>query len=308
MRSPEGDISMSPEAEQTAVALLGAPARGDINPQTRVDNGDIDAETIDRVAHEIDQHYVWLGGELVEVSKLIPCWCVDGRLDQEGAAFAPNAAGGTYSLVVGDALIDAQALISNGETSASHAKTLFQGLQAHGYEIGGHQDNQANTGKCGCGACDKMGIIFQFIAENIHELSEKAASLGVAIDKTLQQKIKTNTEALLEANYVSSGPEMIKTVKDVAGEDHVQTLLNDHNEVILVVNTKEGTTLDRRSLSKEFGDDYEAFNLDVWALDNGIKAIATSETEANEKLAASVLYNIATACVLAGPSLRLVVR
>lgn len=299
---------MSAETEQTAVALLGRPAKGGIDPQSRIENGDITEQEVARLANEIDEHYVWLGGELVEVSRLIPKWCVDGRLDEEGTALAPNAAGGTYSLVVGEALIDAAALIENGETSASHAKTMFQSLKTNGYEVGGHQDSHADDEKCGCGACDKMSPIFQFIIDNISELSEKAATLGVVLDETLQQKIKSNTEALLGANYVSTGPEMISTVKYVAGEDHVQTLLNDHNEVILVVNTQEATTLSRRSLSNEFGDEYEAFNLDIWALQNGINAIATSESEASEKLAASVLYNLATACVLAGPSLRVLVR
>lgn len=52
---------------------------------------------------------------------------------------------------------------------------------------------------------------------------------------------------------------------------------------------------------------YEAFNLDVWAPKYGIDVISSSEKESEHKFVAAVLYNIATACVLAGPSLRVVV-
>lgn len=308
MTNPEGDILMSHEVEQGSLIVLGDLAKGTIDPGSRIATGEITQERVDQVAREMSEHYVWLGGELIDTSKLIPVWCVDGRTDEEGLPLAPNAAGGTHSLVVGDALIDAPALIANKQTSASHSKTLFTMLKNNGYEIGSHRDSNANNEKCGCGACDRMGEIFQFITDNIEELSSRAAELDVTIEETLQAKIKTNVDSLIAAQYVSSGPDMIDATNSVAGDDSVQTLKGSHKEVVLAVNTVEGTTFNRRSLTEEFGDDYQAFNLDVWALKNGIDAIATSENEAQEKFSAAVIYNIATACVLAGPSLRVVVR
>lgn len=302
---PERDVLMSAEI-QGNVAVLDSPAVGLIDPQTRVRKGEITNEKVDQLSNEMGIHYEWVDGEMRE--KAIPKWCVDGREDAEDVPLAPNAAGGSYSMVIGEALIDASALIANNETSASHGKKMFKSLVVNKYEVGAHIDNHATPEKCGCGACDRQAEIITFLAENIEELSTKAGGLGVQIEESLQAKIKTNANSLIAANYVSSGNDMIESVKEVAGDSSVQTLQGSHNEVVLAVNVNQvGKTLNRNAIREKFGNDYQAFNLDFWALKNGIKAISVNESEANEKLAAAVLYNIATACVLAGPSLRVVV-
>ncbi len=300
--SPESDVFMSAES-LSSVAIMGSPAVGTIDPETRVIKGEIDNETIDKVFNDIVKHYDVVDDELSE--KAIPAACVDGRTDVDGAPLAANSAGATYSLVIGTALIDAPSLIAHNETSASHGKKIFIDLKDKGFKIGAHTDENAPEGKCGCGACERQAEILTFIAEHIDELSEKAAGLGIDIADELKAKIATNSSNLVDANYVSNGAEMVEVVKEVAGEKSVQTLQGSHNEVVLAINVnKPGQTLNRRSLEAEFGKDYQAFNLDVWALNNGIKEVSASETEAAEKFAAAVLYNIATACVLAGPSLR----
>lgn len=292
-------MSEAKEINVTEDLSLGDIAVGSIDPQTRVDSGEITIERVVEVADSLSSYY-----ELAVSERAIPKWCVDGRLDAEGLPLAPNAAGGTYSLVIGEALIDAEALLAAGETSATHGKRMFAGLAENGYEVGGHTDNHANEAKCGCGACDKQAEIISFVGNNVEELSKIAASLGVEISTETQQKIAENSHRLVSNGYVASGNEMINTLKEIGGDSAVQTLKDAHNEVALGINTKPGTTLNRRSLDSQYGSQYEAFNLDVWALKNGIDAISSSEEEAAQKFAAAVLYNVATAAVLAGPSLR----
>lgn len=313
----EGVVFMRYENEVSAVAVLDSPACGGIDPQLRAKAGEISDDRVDQLAAGIGEHYVWIGDKLVEVDGvkkpvsvdfLIPKWCVDGRWDEGETDLAPNAAGGTYSLVVGDALIDADSLIESKSTSASHGAELFTSLTASGYDIGGHEDSNASGENCGCGACDRMATIIGFLGENIEELSQKAAALGANVSEDLKKKIATNAIKLVDSGYISSGAKMNKSIKETTNDSHSQKLLGSHNEVLLVVNTVEGTTLNRSSILDEYGDKYQAFNLDVWALKNGINAISISEAEANEKFTASILYNLATACVLAGPSLRVVVR
>lgn len=316
--SYEGDYVMvdGETTREVAVMELGAPAQGAIDPADRIQRGEITESRVDEVAANIDAHYVWVGDKIMDQDEVdaeffklfIPTWCVDGRLCGTVSRLAPNAAGGTYSLVVGEALIDADSLIAQNQTSASHGGRVFSSLTQNGYDIGVHSDDHASGENCGCGACDKMGQIVGFLGENIAGLSEKAAELGVVVPDVLQQKIATNATNLNSSGYISSGKEMNQAAIEATDEAHNQELVGSHNEVVLVVNTVVGTTLDRQSLAKEYGEDYEAFNLDVWALKNGIDAISSSEVEASEKFAAAVLYNLATACVLAGPSLRVVVR
>lgn len=299
---------MSDEKTQAKVSRLGSVGVGTIDPDLRVKTGEIDDQKIDEIATNIDEYYVPIDSSLAGMTMLIPKWCVDGREDVESAPLAPNASGGTYSLVAADALIDAPALISAETTSAEHGTDIFKSLLELGYDVGGHCADHAEGENAGCGACDKFGEIFGYIAKNVTDLSIVAAGLGVTVPEELQAKIARNAEDLLNAGYVSNGKDMIDAIRGTAGEEHVQTLIGGHNEVLLIVNAVENTTLDRRGLARQYGEKYQAFNLDTWALKNGIEAISTVEQEKQEKFVASVLYNIATAAVLAGPSLRVVVR
>ncbi|HEX4662035.1 MAG TPA: hypothetical protein VH144_00300, partial [Candidatus Saccharimonadales bacterium] len=80
----------------TQPELLGETATGPIDPETR----GVDAEIMQDAAERLqsDEFYV-------QTNLLIPCQCVDGRHRQDGSCEpAPNAAGGTESAVIADAL------------------------------------------------------------------------------------------------------------------------------------------------------------------------------------------------------------
>lgn len=291
------------------IMRLGSLATGTIDPSTRVKGGEISDDCVNALAREIDEHYIWVNKELIDGTTLIPRWCVDGRKDVKGLPTAPNAAGGTYTLVVAEALIDAPELVQNEatHTSAKHGRAMFSALHEQGHDIGGHIDDHSPEGKCGCGACDRLADIIEFIGNNIEAISEIASTLGLTVSPDLQQKIKANAELLIENKYVSSGDDMISAITKVTVDDNVQKLHGEHKEVVLAVNTKTGTTLDRASVASTFGEDLQAFNVDVWAIENGVRTVTDSNHAFTEKTASAILYNIATACVLAGPSLRVVV-
>lgn len=295
---------MSDEKDKIEVVRLGAVGIGSIDPDTRVALNEIDDQTIDRLAEDIDAHYVWIGNKVEDIAMLIPVWCVDGRDNEEDTPLAPNASGGSYSIVAGVALIDADALIVQEQTSASHGDIVFKDLIENGYTVGGHCDDHAEGKSAGCGACDKFGEIISYVATHIKELSTVAENLGVPVSEELQQTIARNAQNLIDAGYVSSGKEMVATIRSVAGDSQVQTLQGSHKEVLLVINTVDGTTLDRRTVAEQYGDRYQVFNLDTWALRNGIDAVSHTASEVEQKFVAAMLYNIATAAVLAGPSLR----
>ena len=296
--------------KKTEIPTLGSLAYGSIDPSDRVRSGKLLDERIDRAVDDIDAHYVWIGDSLVDVSALIPRWCVDGREDPDNMPIAPNAAGGTYTLVIGAALIDAPQLLGsvNTNTSARHGKTLFGDLKSDGYDIGGHVDDHSPEDMCGCGACDRQKEIIEFIANNIDDISDVAASLGVPVPTNLRETIKANATLLIEQDYISTGNEMIESIETVGGGDSVQKLHGGHKEVALAINKTVGSSIDRKSFAKKHGNDLQVFNVDVWAIENGIRAITQSEEEYAKKFAGAILYNLATAYVLAGPSLRVVVR
>ena len=96
---------------------------------------------------------------------------------------------------------------------------------------------------------------------------------------------------------MANNPKKVKDPTEVA-LSAIQEALN--------IGDSPSSDSDRDAIREEFGDDYQAFNVDVWAFPKSAKVISTDERDQQQKLAALVYYNLATALVLVGPSLRVV--
>lgn len=228
----------------------------------------------------------------------LPAGCIDGRL---GGALRPNTAGGSESLMVADDLTTRRFAGEDGSTLTAYANTL-RFLADSNLPIGGHDDEHAGGEKSGCGANDKLPQIYQFLADNGHVIRETALALGVEVDDATHEMITGNAAARQE---FSAGSELLGKLAaiDAGSIDHLR---GDHNEVVAVINGRPDTTLDRQALASEFGDAYEAFNVDVWSFAEAARAISLTPEEQNQKIAAMVYYNLATAHVLCGPNMRVV--
>ena len=233
----------------------------------------------------------------ITTAETIPSACIDGRC---GCDPRPNAAGGTNSLVVAADLTN--------EVSKNYLDTydeVLQHLVAHDLPIGGHDDEGAGEQKSGCGACDRLEEIYAFIANNGDTIRFVAESLGVVAEDSLHTKIIDNASV---RNNFASGPAIKTKLENKGGR--VDHLRGGHNEVVAVINTKISTTLDRNALEKEFGPNYEAFNVDVWSFPEAastLTQIGTVSSSIEEIVIAMVYYNLATAHVLCGPNMRVVV-
>ena len=238
----------------------------------------------------------------VTVEATIPCKCIDGRPGANG--LAPNAAGGTETLMVADDLTTKRFAAEDG-TTLGHYRSVVDILQREGYSVGGHTDNHAQGEASGCGANDKLPLIYDFIARRGDELRSVAESLGLEISDGQHQTILQNAGARTE---FSKGAELLAALEDMAGADAIDPLVDGHNEVAAVLNFREGTTLDREALAAEFGEGYQAFNADVWSFAKAAEAISLSQEEIDQKVVAMVYYNLATAAVLCGKGMRIIVR
>ena len=283
-------------------------AEGKIDPDTRVRDGEITEAEINEFveALESDEFYD-------EIASLIPTKCVDGRPRLDGAVtLGANAAGGTFSVVMGDALTTNRYRLV-GEKAPQHATHVYEELQKAGHEIGVHDDDHAEGDHCGCGAEDKLDdmnaeqpSILRYMARRGDDIRTALADLGVEIDDETHALLKANAATLVEESYATTGAELKKVATDTAGDDCVETLTGSHKEAALVVQTQEGRTLNRVKLQERFGDKLQAFALDVPALRKAAEITALSPREVEQKFAAMLYYNVATAAVLAGPSLRIV--
>lgn len=273
---------------------------GPIGPRERLRNGGISLEKLHEVLEALTD-----GAFFVQTQQIIPTLCVDGRPPATGSVEpAPNSAGGTFSLAVGEALARGHA----DDNAAEHARTVYAELLAAGYQVGGHDADHASGDGCGCGAEDKLADILAFIAGRGADIRKLVASLGEEVGDSVHTLLTHSARELLRCGYADvSGKTLRDAYVGIAGEASVVRLSGPHNEIAAVINTKL-ETIDRAKLRAAFGDNYQTFDIDVAALREAAKARATTDEEAAKIYLAMLYYNVATAAVLSDQSLRIVVR
>lgn len=235
-----------------------------------------------------------------EAQALVPVICIDGRFG--GFHMLPNAAGGSETVFVADDLTNKLYGGEDGTTLSGYANVLDR-IVEKGELVGGHDDDHHDEAGSGCGANDKLPDIYKFLGGKGDAIREVAAKLGVNVSDTLHDKIVSNAKS---RNSFSHGAQMLSVLEDHDEEVIVEHLGGAHKEVVAVINTKEGTTLNRQDILDEFGEDYEAFNVDVWAFQNAAELLTDDVEQQQELVTAMVYYNLATAHVLCGPGMRVV--
>lgn len=230
----------------------------------------------------------------------------DGRDETENSSNQPCAAGGTNSLFVADALTTERYRIPATADLDQYLDDFCGALALNNIPIGGHKDNHNHeNGSVGCGACDNANKIMAVMSQNADHIKNACESLGIKISSQQHQQIIKKADAFASQKFFENGEKLVGTY-DKYGQ--VTMLGGDHKEVVLVINRQPNTTINRPKIEAELGRDMQAFNLDIWALENGVRKISLSEEEAQLKLIAALYYNMATVYTLAGPSLRVVQR
>lgn len=239
----------------------------------------------------------------VPTSKLVPCKCIDGRKCANPTE-GPNAAGGTETIFVGrdltkDVSVGPEESVENG------MRRLVQELTDKGHPVGGHSDdhNADSSEASGCGANDKLPLIYEMIARKGDVVRRYVeAILGDRIDDATHELIVGNASGRASFN---TGREVLNVLEEANAD--VEQLEGSHNEVVAVINMRAGTTLSREMLAEKYGNDYQSFNVDAWAFQNAAELISDTADEARQKIIAMTYYNVATALVLCGPNMRVVV-
>lgn len=228
--------------------------------------------------------------------------CIDGR---PGATVKPNSAGGSESLMVADDLINKQFAGNDKSTRAAYAN-IIGFLKKNGKPVGGHDDDYAEGDKSGCGANDRLADIYGILVRKSDTIRSFCERYGITVDDETHAIILKNAGA---RQSFSDGSEL-KAELDLITRGEYDRVYGSHNEVAVVLNTVSGTTLDRDLVYKEFGEELQAFNVDVWAFQESVNIISTTPNsrEVQQKVVAMAYYNFATALTLCGPAMRIVVR
>jgi hypothetical protein len=241
----------------------------------------------------------------IETAGDIPCKCIDGR-SCPNATEGPNAAGGTESIFVADDLTTKRFAAADG-TVASGMSNVVEVLQGENHAVGGHSDskNSEDLEKSGCGANDRLEDIYNMIGRKsgvIKDIAESILGEG-SVNEDTEKLIVDNAR---ERTQFSQGREVINVLQ-TAEEARLEELQGGHKEAVAAINLRHGTTLDRSAIEAEFGPDFQAFNVDAWSFQKAAEETSLTEEEVHQKVVAMTYYNIATALVLCGPSMRVVV-
>lgn len=233
----------------------------------------------------------------------VPCKCIDGRTCKNATA-GPNAAGGTETIFVG---IDLTKDVPVGpeETVENGMRRLVDELQNGGYPVGGHSDdhNADSAEASGCGANDKLPLIYDMIVRKGDVVRRYVEAILGPVDDATHELIVRNAGG--RASF-STGKEVLGVLENASGS-HVEQLEGNHNEVVAAINFRSGTTLDRKALADKYGPNYQSFNIDGWSFQKAAEATSENIQEAQRKVIAMTYYNVATALVLCGPNMRVVV-
>ena len=287
-----------------SVTNLGSYAEGSIGPEDRMSRGKISAAEIDKFVDDLvsDKYYVPVG------------------------ELGPNAAGGTFSLVVADALTTRRFLRS-GQKAAEHAETVYDWLMQYADTDENHcciprqcidgrpvasgsapsqvliGDHDSTHGHDDCGAMKRLPDILAFTSANGDILREIAEREGVQVAPETHAKIVSSAQLLLEQDYCSDAMSLRTAFTNVAGEACMTQLFGDHKEVAARKNRNPAITLDRAVLQSQYSA-LQAFNIDAGAFPAAAAVISITPDEAAQKTVAMEYFNTAAALVLAHPSLR----
>lgn len=278
---------------QLTFITLGPAALGSIEPH------DTQQERLDDITERLltDEFYV-------TTNETLPRKCIDGRSPAAGfSEFAPNAAGGSETLLIADELTEGRFHTASQDTAGDFHQ-LLTFLKENGHRVGGHGDDHAIAPASGCGANDKLPAIIQFMAEQSAVIRSAAEAIGVTVNDEAHARIIAKAQVFLDEDRFAAGAIVLETLRNDAGDAAIDKLTGAHNEVVAVINMKSQTTLDRNAVKREFGDTYQAFNVDAWSFAPAARVLGGAE----EAVIAMVYYNLTTAYVLGGPGLRVVVR
>lgn len=310
MEAVEESMDAAPNAALT-LAGLNINAIGSIGPDALIESGIATHEDIDALCTTaVTNNRIWKATPHSDIKD-----CYDGRPPEDPSVVvdAPKAAGGTETIVVGQALIGGR---EPNETCSAQTARVAGALVQQGHGVGGHTAEVHGDAavECGCGACDKLQKGLDFIAnsDNTPALRTVLDALGVRVDDATIAEITANAGQLASSGYADGGRNIVDAIKRVGGETCAPKLGGKHLEGAVVINRVYGETLDRTALAevlKESGlPNMQLFGLDLWAIREAARNFASSPDRMEAYVAAMVMHNIAIAAVLCGPSLRVVVR
>ncbi len=248
---------------------------GNISRDKRVQSGEFSS------AELRDFKLNTLPGLYVNTTLGAPIRCVDGRalvgsddeIEMLFRPLGPQLAGGTPGVAAALrlALGGIQELKEEGTTILHDVRRANQLSISAGFGPGAHTDYKnarLENNKTGCGAIDSLDMQLERFKEpyvqGVIELTK--AILQDDYSEDVMQEVIQNARVLNETKGAYTGNRH-KALEVVKGDNPgaIETLGNEHRELVALLNYVSGTTLHRDLLVYATGDKLQAFSVDIWA-------------------------------------------
>lgn len=187
-----------------------------------------------------------------------------------------------------------KAIFTNSELDTSTVKQDIVALKEKGFAPGVHRGSQQNTenGVCDCGFCDRLNEIVVTAQKEEGEIKNrleplfKANGLDPELLNTAYNRIR-----IFESDKIKSHGEPL-LLEELTNGAICEIVEGEHMEKVAFVNLKKDTTFDTQ---KANGKGYQAFNLDLWIVQEQTQALGV---DANFAKTASLILYLATEMVL----------
>jgi hypothetical protein len=294
---------------------------GSIGPEEHIVRGEYGKDSVEALLNDI----VYNPEVYQRIGLSIPVQCADGRTE---TLKGNSAIGGTFSLVVADAL-GGRRFYEPKLSAAQHAERVYSYFTDLGMAIGGHDDDHSKAPNSGCGGADKLDFgdplnqgIIKFISDNgdrirdflaviVDSRSGQNLNLGALVPNAVHNQIVSNAAQLhqrsIEANpYATNGIDLKAVMQKVGGANAIETLHGQHLEVAAVLDFRSNIALKRSVLSARHANKLQAFYVNVPSLEFGAGKLYPNDPAKTElTFLAAVYYNLAATAVLAHDSLKI---
>lgn len=233
----------------------------------------------------------------------IPPCCTDGRL-AVAPRLLPSTAAGTQTFTVADDLTARRFFAVTDDFTVAH-ETIVNIVTAGGEIAGAHIGTYASAAnnKADCHALDQLEEVYAFITNINRRLRELAIEIGITPTNTQHETITSRASERAEF----PGPlDVVKAVARTAGTSAIDQLQGEHKEVAVIINLRQGTTLDRQKLYAEFGAEYQAFNIDMWTFPQAATLLAEDINQKQDMIVAMAYYNLASVGLVCAPTMQLI--
>lgn len=240
--------------------------------------------------------------------------CIDGRHDPQldELHLGPQMPGGAPGAALAYRLgVDDSDLTK--ATFFDDAESMIDTFLRLDLSPGGHKDDQANSGRVGCGALDSMAaIVANMTNPQLVEDHKRLVKTLLADDFSRDDYLRILGAALVlqsrSDDYFRDNVKVIDTLEQKAPKS-VSVLEGSHEEAYVLVNLVEGTTFSSNRFSAEYG--VQAFGYDLWRSKQlATRLFGLSQSGQNYKrfVHARVMITIATLMTLTDGTQRILVR